>query len=188
VELDKAVVRAGVDGTLEQFTLRKGDIVNPLMRPAGVLVPAEAGRKALIAGFDQIEAQVIRTGMLAEVTCAAKPWTIIPMVITEVQSVVAAGQLRGSDQLIDAQQVARPGTLTAFLEPLYEGGIDGLPPGSNCIANAYTSNEEILATEELSSSRRFFLHAIDAVGLVHAMILRLQAVLLPVKTLVLAGH
>lgn len=42
VELDKTVVYAGVDGTLEQFTLRKGDIVNPIMRPAGVLVPAEA--------------------------------------------------------------------------------------------------------------------------------------------------
>ena len=89
MELDKAVVRAGVNGTLEQFTLRKGDIVNPLMRPAGILVPAEAGRKALIAGFSQIEAQVIKTGMLAEITCAAKPWTIIPMVITDVQSVVA---------------------------------------------------------------------------------------------------
>jgi multidrug resistance efflux pump len=36
VELDKTVVRAGVSGTLEQFTLRKGDIVNPVMRPAGV--------------------------------------------------------------------------------------------------------------------------------------------------------
>ena len=188
VELDKAVVRAGVDGTLEQFTLRKGDIVNPLLRPAGVLVPAEAGRKALIAGFGQIEAQVIRTGMLAEITCAARPWTIIPMVITDVQSVVAGGQVRASDQLIDAQQAARPGTLTAFLEPLYEGGIDALPPGSNCIANAYTSNEERLATEDLTSTQRFYLHAIDAVGLVHAMILRLQAVLLPVKTLVLQGH
>ena len=32
------------------------------------------------------------------------------------------------------------------------------------------------------------LHAVDALGLVHAMILRLQAVVLPVKTLVLSGH
>ena len=29
VELDKTTVHAGVDGTLEQFTLRKGDVVNP---------------------------------------------------------------------------------------------------------------------------------------------------------------
>ena len=83
----------------------------------------------------------------------------------------------------------QPGTLTAYLEPLYEGGIDELPPGSNCVANAYTSNEEILATDQdLSSTQRFALHAVDALGLVHAMILRLQAVVLPVQTLVLSGH
>lgn len=43
VELDKTVVRAGVDGKLEQFTLRKGDVVNPMLRPAGILIPTEAG-------------------------------------------------------------------------------------------------------------------------------------------------
>src|SRR5215470_8474695 len=37
VELAKTVVRAGVAGRTEQFVLRPGDMVNPLMRPAGVL-------------------------------------------------------------------------------------------------------------------------------------------------------
>src|SRR5262245_55671548 len=37
VDLQKTVIRAGVDGRVEQFALRAGDIVNPLMRPAGVL-------------------------------------------------------------------------------------------------------------------------------------------------------
>ena len=97
VELDKTIVRAGVDGTLEQFTLRKGDIVNPMMRPAGVLIPTEAGREALVAGFNQIEAQVMKAGMVAEVTCISKPLTIIPMVVTEVQDLIAAGQVRASD-------------------------------------------------------------------------------------------
>ncbi len=32
------------------------------------------------------------------------------------------------------------------------------------------------------------LHAIDAVGVVHAMLLRIQALLLPFKTLVFSGH
>jgi hypothetical protein len=32
------------------------------------------------------------------------------------------------------------------------------------------------------------LHAVDAVGLVHAMLLRVQALVLPVKTLVMSGH
>ncbi|TIM61137.1 MAG: HlyD family secretion protein, partial [Mesorhizobium sp.] len=94
VELDKTVVYAGVDGTLEQFTLRKGDIVNPIMRPAGVLVPAEAGRRALVAGFGQLEAQVMKVGMVAEATCISMPMTIIPMVVTEVQDLIATGQVR----------------------------------------------------------------------------------------------
>lgn len=188
VELDKTVVYAGVDGTLEQFTLRRGDIVNPVMRPAGVLIPAEAGRQAIVAGFGQIEAQVMKVGMTAEATCISKPMAIIPMVVTDVQELIAAGQVRGSDQLIDPQQVARPGTITVFLEPLFKGGIDDVPPGSSCIVNAYTNNHDLLSDEGLSTSKWLFLHAIDAVGVVHALILRIQALLFPVQTLVLAGH
>ena len=188
VELDKTIVYAGVDGTLEQFTLRKGDIVNPLMRPAGVLIPVEAGRQAVVAGFGQIEAQVMKVGMTAEATCISKPMTIIPMVVTQVQELIAAGQVRASDQLIDPQQVTRPGTITVFLEPLFKGGIDDVPPGSSCIVNAYTNNHDLLSDEGLSTSKWLFLHVIDTVGVVHALILRIQALLFPVQTLVLAGH
>jgi hypothetical protein len=146
VELDKTVVYAGVTGRVEQFVLRVGDVVNPLMRPAGTLIPAEAGRGRIQAGFAQIEAQVMKVGMIAEVTCASIPFTVIPMVVTGVQDFVAAGQVRAAEQLIDVQQVTRPGTLLVFLEPLYEGGLQDLPPGSSCIANAYTSNHELISS------------------------------------------
>jgi multidrug resistance efflux pump len=188
VEIDKTVVYAGVDGTVEQFTLRVGDIVNPLMRPAGVLVPADAGRRGLWAGFGQIEAQVMKVGMVGEVTCPAMHFKIIPMVITEVQDIIAAGQVRPTDQLVDPNQVARPGTIAVFMEPLFKGGFEGIPPGSHCIANAYTNNHDALQDPNISSGRWFFLHAVDTVGLVHAMILRVQALMLPVQTLVFAGH
>lgn len=188
VEMDKTVVRAGVDGSVQQFALRVGDIVNPMIRSAGILVPADAGRKALIAGFGQIEAQIIKPGMIAEVTCAALPMTVVPMVVTQVQDVIASGQMRPTDQLIDVQQTSQGGTITAFLEPLFPGGIDRIPPGSSCIANAYTSNHEELHSGDVSTRRAMFLHGIDAVGLVHAMILRVQSMLLPVQTLVLGGH
>ena len=39
VELDKTMVVAGIAGRWQQFTLRPGDVVNPLMRPAGILIP-----------------------------------------------------------------------------------------------------------------------------------------------------
>ena len=43
-------------------------------------------------------------------------------------------------------------------------------------------------SEDLSTATFLFLHAVDALGMVHAIILRLQALLLPVTTLVLGGH
>ncbi len=187
-DLARTVIRAGVTGRVEQFALRVGDIVNPISRTGGVLIPEGAGRSTLIAGFGQIEAQVMRRGMVAEVTCVSVPWKIIPMVVVDVQDFIAAGQFRAGDQLIDPQSVTRPGTILTFLEPLYEGGLDGVTRGSSCIANAYTSNHELLASKDIGSFKRFVLHAVDAVGLVHALLLRIQALVLPIKTLVFSGH
>jgi multidrug resistance efflux pump len=188
VELDKTVVKAGVAGTVQQFTLRKGDVLNTMLRPAGILVPETAGRGTLVAGFGQIEAQVMKPGMVAEATCVGKPFTIIPLVVTEVQDVIAAGQLRPTDQLLDVAQLTQPGTLTVFLQPLFPGGLDGVPPGGSCIANAYTNNHDALADPNIGTLKSIGLHVIDTVGVVHAMILRMQAMLLPVQTLVLTGH
>ena len=188
VDLDKTVIRAGVKGRVEQFSLRVGDIVNPLMRPAGILIPESAGSRSLQAGFDQIEAQIMKVGMIAEVTCISKPWTIIPMVVTDVQDVIAAGQFRGGENLVEARQVTRPGTLLVYLEPLYKSGLDGVTPGSSCIANAYSNNHDIIAAKETGFFKGLALHAVDALGLVHALILRIQALLLPFKTLVFSGH
>jgi multidrug resistance efflux pump len=187
VELSKMVVRAGVSGQVEQFVLRVGDIVNPLMRPAGVLIPDDAGR-TLMAGFGQIEAQIMKVGMTAEVTCVSKPFTIIPMVVVDVQDYIAAGQFRGGEQLLDPQQVTRPGTLIASLEPLYKGGLDGVTLGSSCIANAYSSNHDEIVAPDTGRIRATVLHAVDALALVHAIILRLQALVLPFQTLVFGGH
>jgi hypothetical protein len=121
-------------------------------------------------------------------TCISKPWVIIPMVITAVQDYIAAGQFRGGEQLVDVQNATRPGTILVFLEPLYKGGLQGVTPGSSCIVNAYTSNHETISATETSTVQRIVLHVIDGVGLVHALLLRIQALLLPIKTLVLSGH
>jgi len=188
VDYDKTFVRAGVAGRVEQFFLRVGEIVNPLMRPAGILIPEGAGQRSLQAGFGQIEAQVMKVGMVAEAACISKPWTIIPMVVTGVQDYIAAGQFRGGEQLLEAQNTMRPGTILVFLEPMYKGGLEGVTAGSSCIVNAYTSNHELISSGKLSAAKSFGLHAVDAVGLVHALLLRIQALLLPIKTLVLSGH
>ena len=113
-----------------------------MLRPAGVLIPEGAGPKRLQAGFGQIEAQVMKPGMIAEATCISRPWVIIPLVVTDVQDFIAAGQFRGGEELIDAQNTCDPGTILVFLEPLFKGGLEGVTPGSSCIANAYTSNHD----------------------------------------------
>lgn len=188
VDLDKTFVRAGVDGRVEQFLVRPGDLVAQIMRPAGILIPTEAGRDRLQAGFGQIEAQVMKPGMIAEATCISKPWVIIPLVVTSVQDFIATGQFRATEVLIDPQNLQRPGSILVFLEPLYKGGLDGVTPGSSCIVNAYTSNHDVIADPKTGALKGFALHAVDATGLVHALLLRIQALLLPIKTLVLSGH
>ena len=191
VALDKTVIFAGVDGQVAQFFLQRGDYVNPILRPAGVLIPSsgpESGRFQIAAGFNQLSAQVIKPGTITEVVCMSKPFSVIPMIVTRVQPVVAAGQLKPSDVLLDAQQRARPGTLTVVMEPLYEGGLMEVMPGSKCIANAYTNNHDLLEQGELGLGQTLFLHMVDTVGVIHAIILRMQALLMPVQMLVFAGH
>jgi len=191
VALDKTVIYAGVDGQVAQFFLQRGDYVNPILRPAGVLIPSsgpESGRFQIAAGFNQLSAQVIKPGTITEVVCMSKPFSVIPMVVTRVQPVVAAGQLKPSDVLLDAQQRARPGTLTVVMEPLYADGLMDVMPGSKCIANAYTNNHDLLEQGDLGLGQTLFLHMVDTVGVIHAIILRMQALLMPVQMLVFAGH
>ena len=181
VELEKTIVYAGVEGRVTQFFLTPGDIVNPIFRPAGILVPSATAGKAVQAGFNQLASRVVKPGTLAEITCFSNPFVIIPMVVITVQPVIAAGQGRPSDQLIDVQHRAKPGTLLAGMAPLYPDGMDGIVPGTKCIANAYTSNHELIASGELGTLAFLYYHMVDAVGVVHAILLRLQALTIPVQ-------
>lgn len=187
VNLGQTLVVAGVAGSVEQFTLRPGDYVSALMRPAGVLIPENAGRRMVLAGFGQIEAQVLKVGMVGEIMCPARPFEVIPMVVVDVQEFIASGQVRLSDQLADAAAQRAPGTILVTMEPMFPGGLEGLPPGANCIANAYTSNHDRLQDPEIGALTWLALHAVDATAVVHAAIIRIQALLTPVRTLVLSG-
>ena len=190
VELDKMVTYASVDGRVDQFVLRVGDLVQPapVTRAAGILIPDSAGEDRLFAGFNQIEAQILKVGMAAEATCISKPMTVIPLVVTRVQDVIAAGQILQTNQLTELQKIGPPGTVLAFLEPLYEGALDNVPPGSSCIANVYSNNHDLLESKDVGSLEKIYLHIVDAVALVHALIIRLQAIVLPLKALVFGGH
>jgi len=188
-ELAKTIVYAGVSGQIEQFSLQVGDYVNPILRPAGLLLPSEfTDRDRFAAGFSQLTANVIKPGMYAEMGCLSKPFTIIPMVVVGIQSVIPAGQMRPTEALRDPQDIGRPGTMTVFLEPVYDGQATDILPGSTCLANAYTNNHDKLEDPNLGTGEWLFLHMVDTVGVVHALLLRIQMLLLPVQQLVFSGH
>ncbi|MFO7856561.1 MAG: HlyD family secretion protein [Paracoccaceae bacterium] len=188
VILDRTVVRAGVTGRLEQFTLQVGDLVGPNFRTGGVLVPSESGRRQAQAGFDQLSAAVVTPGTLAEMSCASKPFTVIPMVVTAVQDVIAAGQFRPTDRLVETSAIGPQGSITVYMEPLWPGGLDGVPPGSRCVANAYTTTHDRLDDPGLSTLGWVYLHVVEAVGVVHAAMLRIQTLRYPIMQLVLGAH
>lgn len=187
-KLAKRQVEAGVDGRVEQFALQVGDVINPLLRPAGVLVPDSAEAHRFAAGFGQLAVNVITPGMYVEMGCRAKPLTVIPMVVVEKQDVLGSGQFRPTDGLLDVSSLSRaPGSVLTYLEPLFPGQTDGIPPGSVCMANAYSSFETRLNDPDLSLAQRLYYRVVEEVGLVHAILLRIKMVLLPIRTLVFNG-
>ena len=187
IDLAQSVVYASTSGELQQFALQPGDVVSPVLRTAGILVPYDVGQDVYQAAFNQINAQVLKPGMLAEMTCMSLPFKVVPMRVDRVQTFLPSGQFRPSDQLIDLQDRSRPGSVQVVLKPLFGQSLGAIPRGSTCIANAYTSFQDKLATEDLGLGTRVALHAVDTVGLLHAFILRAQALMLPVRTLVLSG-
>ena len=161
--------------------------MNPILRPAGILVPEGSGRGRFQAGFGQISAQILHPGTIVEITCASKPLAIVPMMVVEVQRGIASGQLRPSDQLIDIQDRARPGTILTVIEPLYEGHADYIPPGSRCIGVAYSSHEKAIKSGEIGGFSAFLARVVDGMGIANAIVIRAQSLLLPVKVLVFPG-
>ncbi|MBE1284700.1 MAG: biotin/lipoyl-binding protein [Rhodobacteraceae bacterium] len=183
-EIAKSTVFAEVDGVVKQFLLKPGDIVNPILRPAGILVPNVTGQGRYVAAFAQISASVIKPGMLVEITCASKPLTVIPMVVDEVQGAIAAGQFRPGDALLDQQDRARPGTVTVFLAPVFPAHLENVPQGSACAGVAYTSRAAEIEAGEITGFSAFIATLVDGMGIANAIVLRAQAILLPVKALV----
>jgi hypothetical protein len=51
-----------------------------------------------------------------------------------------------------------------------------------------TSNHDKIVAKGTGAFQRVVLHVVDGLGLVHALLLRIQALLLPFKNLVFGGH
>lgn len=183
-EIEKSTVFAEIDGTMTQFLLKPGDIVNPILRPAGILVPDVSGQERLVAAFPQVSASVLKRGMLVEISCATKPLRVIPMVIDDVQNVIAAGQFRPTDILLDQQDRKRPGTVTVLLSPIFPQHLKGIPLGSSCVGAAYSNRTAEIEAGKITGFSALVARVVDGMGIANSIVLRAQAILLPVRTLV----
>lgn len=106
------------------------------------------------------------------------------MVVTEIQGAIAGGQLRRTAKLIDIQNRRGFGTIMATLEPIYEGHADAIPPGSICAAVAYPSRVAEPDAGELTWFSAFISSIVDDMGIANALVIRGQALLLPILVLV----
>jgi len=110
------------------------------------------------------------------------------MVVTNVQTSIVGGQLRPTNQMVYFQDYTRAAALTVKSEALYDNGLERVLPGRKCIVNACTSNQEPIVTAELGTREFLYYHMIDAVGIVHVLILRIESRIVPVENLVFSGH
>jgi hypothetical protein len=122
------MIQADVDGRMGPFTLRLGGCVNPMLRPAGILIPNRTGALTFKAGIGQIAAPVPKAGMTAEMAGSPRPFGVIPLVVTQMQGAISFGQPRQTDVLADPNRIGRPGSVAVYPEPRFEGGPDTIPP------------------------------------------------------------
>ena len=76
----------------------------------------------------------------------------------------------------------------SFSNRSIKGGLEGVTPGSSCIANAYSNNHDIIVAKETGDHRRARAARGGRARTGACLILRLQALMLPFKTLVFSGH
>jgi len=93
-------------------------------------------------------------------------------------------QLRPSDQLIDIRDRQRPGTIMVVMEPIFAGHADAIPPGSACAGVAYTSRAAEIKAGEITGFSAFIATLVDGMGIANGIVIRAQALLLPIRVLV----
>ena len=77
------------------------------------------------------------------------------------------------------------------LYPMNRGGVcarSSMPVRKRLLDSRWTPTGDLIASKDTGALRGIALHAVDALALVHALILRLQALVLPFKALVFSSH
>jgi len=138
-------------------------------------------------GLGRSRRRFIKVGMVAEATCVPSRGRSFRwwLPLCRLHRGLASSGRRATDRGAETLYVLHH---SRFHGADLQGRAGRREPGSSCVANAYTSNHELITSGKIGSLKSFALHVVDATGLVHALLLRIQALLLPIQTLVLGGH
>ena len=154
------------EGTLLVLNLLLDQVIKPSIREHQGRIVKQMG-DGILAEFASV---------LNAVQCAV-----------EIQRAIAGGQFRPGDALVDLQDQRRPGTVSVFLSPVFEGHTAGIPPGSTCVGVAYTSRDAEIAAGKITGLSVLVTRIVDGMGIANAIVLRAQAILLPIRALVFSG-
>lgn len=177
VDLAKTRNYSAVDGTVEQVTLNVGArAAAAAMSPAMLIIPdrGDAERGRIVAGFSQVSRTELYEGMAAEVACESNfnigmRNTVLPARITRIQEPISSGQLAPSGRLMEPSERAQRGQIVAHLDLVHPEHRDMLVPGSACIVQAYTTG----LSGDMEGTT--VAHAIEAMGIIKAVGLRIKA-------------
>ncbi|MBT3143644.1 biotin/lipoyl-binding protein [Ruegeria litorea] len=177
VELGKTVTHSFVDGTIEQVTLNIGSrAAQAAMSPSMLIIPDrnDEVRGRIVAGFSQVSRTELYEGMAAEVACESNfnismRNTISPARIVRIQEPISSGQLAPSGRLIEPSEKAKRGQVVVHLDLVYPEHRALLVPGSGCIVQSYNGG----LNGEMEGS--VVAHAIEAMGIIKAVGLRIKA-------------
>lgn len=177
IELAKTFTKSYVNGTVEQVTLSVGArAAAAAMSPAMLIIPdrseVETGR--IVAGFSQVSRTELYEGMAAEVACESNfnigmRNTVLPARIARIQDPISAGQMAPSGRLMEPSERAARGQVVVHLDIEYPEHRQYLVPGSACIVQSYTTALKGPLEGTMTA------HAIEAMGIIKAVGLRIKA-------------
>ena len=70
------------------------------------------------------------------------------------------------------------------MEPVFKGHANSIPPGSACVGVAYTNRAAEREAGEITGFSAFISAMVDGMGIANALVIRGQALLLPIRVLV----
>ena len=143
-DLEQTVVRAPSDGYVPQLTLRPGQVVVPLpLKP--VMVYASTEQPTLVATFAQKAISDIKPGMDAEVTFEAYPGKSFKVKVKRVFTIVPAGEVLASGQLLEAPDKHEEGRIPVSFEYGEDIAALNLPAGTQASVAVYTDRVHALS-------------------------------------------